>query len=179
MYVPIILGTARIGRQSEKAAQYMLAQTKKYGFETELIDVRNFRIEATDNSKQSETAKRWAEIVKKSDGFIIVTPEYNHGYPGELKMMLDLLYEEYTGRTVGLCAVSIGPFGGTRVVEQLKPVMTELHMHPIRESIYFSKISDSFDENNNPIDKSLDGRVKKFLDELSMYAKALKEIREK
>ncbi|MDD3887580.1 MAG: NAD(P)H-dependent oxidoreductase [Patescibacteria group bacterium] len=177
MYVPIILGTARIGRQSEKAAKYMLAQTKKYGFETELIDVRNFRIQATDNSKQSAEAKILNEIVKKSDGFIIVTPEYNHGYPGELKMMLDLLYEEYTGRVVGLCAVSIGPFGGTRVVEQLKPVMTELHMHPIRESIYFSKISDTFDENNNPFDKTLDDRVKKFLDELSIYAKALKETR--
>ncbi|PCH46445.1 MAG: NADPH-dependent FMN reductase, partial [Hyphomicrobiales bacterium] len=71
--------------------------------ETEILDVRDYRLPATDNSGSSETAKRFAEHVLRADGFIMVVPEYNHTYPGELKMMLDLLYKEYRGRAVGIC----------------------------------------------------------------------------
>jgi len=93
MYIPIILGTAREGRQSEKVAKFMLQETLKTGLETEIIDVHDFRIKATDNTEKSPLAKKLAEKVNKVDGFIIVSPEYNHGYPGELKMMLDMLYK--------------------------------------------------------------------------------------
>jgi NAD(P)H-dependent FMN reductase len=179
LHIPIILGTAREGRESEKAAKFMLQEATKYGLKnTEIIDVRDFRIKATDNTLGLPEAKKLSQKIKKADGLIIVTPEYNHGYPGELKMMLDMLYEEYFQKPVGFCGVSFGALGGARSVEQLRLVCIEFHMVPIREAVYFPTIQKLFDENGAIKDESVHGRVGKFLDELVWYAKALKPARE-
>lgn len=180
VFIPIILGTARPNRQSEKAARFMLGEAKKLeGVETALLDVRDFRLPATDNSGTSDAAKRLAEHAKRADGFVIVSPEYNHGYPGELKMMLDTLYREYARKPVGICGVSAGPTGGARMVEQLRLVVIEFHMAPIREAVYFSNISRLFDANGSLVDEAYFERAKVFFDELLWYAKALKVAREK
>ena len=179
MYIPIILGTAREGRQSEKAAKFMLEETVKAGLKSDIIDVRDYRISATDNTQSSDAAKRLAEKITSADGFIIVSPEYNHGYPGELKMMLDMLYQQYAKKPVGICGVSIGPLGGGMAVEQLRLVSIEFHMVPIREAVYFPTVQNLFDENGEIKEKaSYHERVKPFLDELVWYAKALKAARE-
>jgi NAD(P)H-dependent FMN reductase len=146
MYLPIILGTAREGRQSEKVARFMLAEVKNKGAESEILDVRDYRMEATDNTKKSEKAKMLAERMGKAYGLVMVSPEYNHGYPGELKMMLDLLYEEYRGKPALICGVSRGVFGGTRMVEQLRLVCIGLGMIPVSDALYFSNVEE-FDEN--------------------------------
>ncbi|MCX6779068.1 MAG: NAD(P)H-dependent oxidoreductase [Candidatus Magasanikbacteria bacterium] len=174
MFIPIILGTAREGRQSEKAAQFVLEEVLKYGLESEILDVRDFRLPATDASKQSDVAKKLAEKITRADGLIVVSPEYNHGYPGELKMMLDMLYTEYAHKPLGICGVSMGGLGGVRMVEQLRQVATELHMVNIREAIYFSGIQNLF-ENGKIKDESFGGRVKTMLDELVWYANTLKQ----
>lgn len=178
MYIPVMLGTAREGRRSENVAKFMVEETKKAGLETEIIDVRDYRIAATDKTKAPEQAKRLIPKISKADGLIIVSPEYNHGYPGELKMMLDLLYEEYARKPVGICGVSIGGLGGARMVEQLRQVIVELHMVSIREALYFSFVKDIFDESGNMKDPApYKDRVKAFMDELILYAKALKPAR--
>jgi NAD(P)H-dependent FMN reductase len=179
MYVPIILGTAREGRQSEKAAKFMIGQIKKFGLETEIVDVRDFRIEATDNTQESVLAKKLEKKISKADALIIVSPEYNHGYPGELKMMLDLLYQQYFRKPLGICGVSSGGLGGARMVEQLRLVAIELHMVPIREAIYFSGVQNLFDDKNKIKDQTYIDRVKVFLEELIWYAETLKSGREK
>ncbi|MDD5172204.1 MAG: NAD(P)H-dependent oxidoreductase [Candidatus ainarchaeum sp.] len=171
MYIPIILGTARQGRESEKVARFMLNEVKSAGIATNLLDVRDFRLPATDNSKTSPQAKKLAAAITKADAIIIVSPEYNHGYPGELKMMLDLLYEEYAGKPLGIVGVSIGPFGGARMVEQLRLVAIELQMIPIREALHFPNIQDCFDGKGMVKDEEYKKRVKKFLDKLAGYAK--------
>jgi len=177
MFVPVILGTARVGRESEKAAKYMIKQVESRGLETELIDVRDYRIEATDKTQVQPQAKKLGAIISRAEALIIVTPEYNHGYPGELKMMLDMLYDQYKRKPVGLCGVSIGGLGGARVVEQLRQVIAELHMMDIREAVYFSFIKKLFDDQGAITDASYSDRVKVFLDELVMYADALKATR--
>jgi NAD(P)H-dependent FMN reductase len=171
MYIPIILGTAREGRESEKVAKFILSETRNAGHETEILDVRDYRIPATDNSRKSATAKKLGSKISKADALIIVSPEYNHGYPGELKMMLDLLYEEYFGKPLGIVGVSSGPLGGARMVEKLRLVAIELHMHNIREAIYFSGVNDLFDEKGEIKGKDAwKKRTKKFLDELLEYS---------
>ena len=177
MFIPVILGTAREGRQSEMAAKYILQEAKDAKIETQLIDVKDFRINATDNSQKSPEAKKLAKLITKADGFIIVSPEYNHGYPGELKMMLDMLYEQFARKPVGICGVSAGMIGGARMVEQLRLVSIEFHMVPIREAVYFPQIQNLFDKNGSIKDKSYKERVKIFLDELLWYEKALKKAR--
>ncbi len=171
MYIPVILGTARKGRQSEKVADFILHKVLESGLTSEIIDVRDYRIEATDNTGESSVAKKLSEKIIKADGLIIVSPEYNHGYPGELKMMLDLLYKEYHGKPVGICGVSMGGLGGARMVEQLRLVVIEFHMTPIREALYFSSVSDLFDDKGEIKDESYHKRSKTFLDQLIKYVK--------
>jgi len=180
VFIPLILGTAREGRRSESAARFILEEVKKAGLETTLLDVRDYRVPATNNTETIPEALKLSAVIEKADGFIIVSPEYNHGYPGELKMFLDLLYDQWAKRPVGLCGVSIGPFGGARMVEQLRQVVAELHMVSIREVLYFPTIIKLLDESGGIKDPSAYAeRIKKFLDELRFYAEALKLQREK
>lgn len=179
MYIPIILGTAREGRQSEKVANFVLGEAKKANLESEIIDVRDYRIESTDKTKKLSQAKKLSKKVKKADGLIVVSPEYNHGYPGELKMMLDMLYVDYFNKPVGFCGVSAGGLGGARAVEQLRQVAIELHMVPIREALYFSVVQDLFDIEGIIRDDSYRDRCHSFFEELIWYAKTLKIAREK
>lgn len=179
LYIPIILGTSHEGRQSEKAARYMLEQiSRNKKVESELLDVRDYYIQATDNSEEIEPALRWKEKVTRADGFIIVSPEYNHGYPGELKLTLDLVYGEYDKKPVGICGVSGGGAAGIRVVEQLRLVAIALRMVPINSAMYFSHVKTLFDKDGTIQDPAYDRRVRGFLEELLWYAHALKTARE-
>lgn len=178
MFIPVILGTARAGRLSEKAAAFMLQKALEAGIESEIIDVRDYRLQATDNRKESPEAKKLAEKVLRSDGLIIVSPEYNHGYPGELKMMLDMLFSEFAHKPVGICGVSSGPWGGVRMVEQLRLVCLAFHMVPTGEAVHFPKVQELFDDQGQLLGKSQHGQAKRLLRELIFYAGALKAPRE-
>jgi NAD(P)H-dependent FMN reductase len=172
-FIPILLGTARPERRSEKAAKFVYdSLSKRYDADTQLIDIKDYLTPHTFASwQESEQGKRWKEIILKAQGLIIVTPEYNHGYPGELKILLDKLYEEYKRLPVGLCGVSSGNFGGTRVVENLLPVLKELNMIPIHTVIYFSKIKELFDQNGKITDESYNARMETFFDEMLEFTK--------
>jgi NAD(P)H-dependent FMN reductase len=136
--------------------------------------VRDYRLPATDNSKESPQAKTLAEKVRRADGLIIVSPEYNHGYPGELKMMLDMLFSEYAHKPVGICGVSSGAWGGARMVEQLRLVCLAAHMVPTGEAVYFPKVQELFDDQGSFLGKSQHGQARRLLQELVWYATALK-----
>ncbi len=178
MYIPVILGTAREGRQSENVANFIVKEATKFGFESEVVDVKDYRINETDNTVESDTAKKWAERAERADGFIIVSPEYNHGYPGELKMFLDMLYEHYNRKPVGIVGVSAGPFGGSRMMQQLILTLVEFQMVPLRAALYFGTVQDLFDEDGNIKDEeTYQRRAKDFFQELEWYAKTLKEGR--
>ena len=174
MYIPIILGTAREGRESEKVARFMLAKTVEFGLESEILDVRDYRLPATDDTRTSDAASRLKERVLRADGLVIVSPEYNHGYPGELKMMLDMLYEEYFGKPVGICGVSSGVFGGARMIEHLVATCVRFHMLPTGQVLYFPRVQELFDESGAIKKEAYHRRAKKFLTILAEYAEALK-----
>ncbi len=178
-FIPILLGTARMGRRTEHAAKFVYEEAEKYGqFKTELIDPRDFLNAPATEGMSEENSKRWSEIMTRGDGLIIVSPEYNHGYPGELKMMLDQLYKEYNRKPVAICG-SGGGLGGARMVEVLRIALVELQMAPLRNAVYFSNIKTLFDESGVIRDESYGEKLKKLFDELVWYARALKEAREK
>jgi NAD(P)H-dependent FMN reductase len=166
MHIPIILGTAREGRMSEKVSDYLLKRIETAGATTELVDVRDFRLPATDNTEENDQARTLIKIVESADAFVLVLPEYNHGYPGELKMMLDLAYRQYDGKRVLLAGVSSGGLGGARAVENILPVLVALGMQPTRTALYFSRVNGLFDDNGNINDPSYDDRSAKALKQL-------------
>src|SRR5438128_8732360 len=126
LFIPVILGTARRGRRSERAARFVFEQTKRRAdIETELIDVCELPMKLDDAGEQMKDSK-FSATIQRCDALIIVTPEYNHGYPGLLKHALDMNLEEYIHKAVGICGVSVGLLGGARVIEGLVRVMLDV-----------------------------------------------------
>src|SRR3954465_525134 len=178
LFIPLILGTPRQGRESEHAANFVFEQTKKRaGVETELIDVRTLPMKLDDAGEQMKDPK-FSATSGRCDGLIIVTPEYNHGYPGLLKHALDMNLKEYIHKAVGICGVSAGPFGGTRVIENLLPVLRELGLVAIFEDVNFGNVGDVFDDAGKLLEANFVRRVDKFLNELIWMARVLRHGRE-
>ena len=178
LFIPVILGTPRQGRRSAAAAKFVLEQTaKRAGAETELIDVRALALPIDDAGETIKDA-RFSATMKRSDALILIVPEYNHGYPGLLKHALDTNLEEYIHKAVGICGVSAGPFGGTRVIEHLLPVMRELGLVTIFADVNFSNVGKIFGDDGSLQDEGFVRRVSKFLDELIWMARVLRHGRE-
>ncbi|MBD2341316.1 NAD(P)H-dependent oxidoreductase [Calothrix sp. FACHB-156] len=179
LFIPVILGTSRQGRQSEYVAKFIVEQVAtRDRLQTELIDIRNIAI-ATDDAGESIKDPQFSATIERADGLIIVAPEYNHGYPGLLKHVLDTCLKEYIHKAVGICGVSAGSFGGTRVIQNLLPVMRELGLVTIFYDLNFSEVQTLFDESGNLIDKpTYIRRMSRFMDELVWMSKVLKYGRE-
>jgi NAD(P)H-dependent FMN reductase len=178
LFIPVILGTPRQGRASEHVAKFVLDEVhNREDVETELIDVRELKLPLTDAGEQIKDPKFSATVVR-ADALIIVTPEYNHGYPGLLKHALDSNLKEYIHKAVGICGVSAGQFGGARVIENLLPVMRELGLVTIFWDVNFSKVETAFDETGKLIEQAYVKRFDKFIKELIWMAKVLRHGRE-
>jgi NAD(P)H-dependent FMN reductase len=178
LFIPILLGTARQGRESEHVARLVFEQTKKRAnVETELIDVRTLPMRLDDAGEQMKDPA-FSATIERCGGLIIVTPEYNHGYPGLLKHALDMNLKEYIHKAVGICGVSAGAIGGARVIENLLPVMRELGLVTIFEDVNFGKVGSLFDERGELLEENYVRRVDKFLDELIWMARVLRHGRE-
>ena len=108
VFLPVLLGTNRKERESEKAARWVFGKMgEREDIETEFFDVRDFRLPPDDyGTALAAQFPEWRDSVIKADGLVIVTPEYNHGYPGVLKSVLDLLLKEYIHKAVALVGVS-------------------------------------------------------------------------
>src|SRR6058998_3369815 len=178
LFIPVILGTARRGRRSERAARFVFEQTKRRAdIETELIDVCELPMKLDDAGEQMKDPK-FSATIQRCDGLIIVTPEYNHGYPGLLKHALDMNLEEYIHKAVGICGVSAGLFGGARVIEALLPVMRELGLVTIFNDVNFGTVGKIFSDDGKLLDQRFVGRATEFLDELIWMARVLRHGRE-
>lgn len=173
--IPVVLGTARKNRKSERVAKFICKHLQDKGdVSPQLVDVREHIYDATTppwgDGGASESPTVWKDIIEQADALILVVPEYNHGYPGELKMLLDSLYNEYTGKPVGVCGVSSGGFGGTRVVEHITPVLLELGMKPVKQSMYVSHVKDVLDEDGHADDAApLEDQLTNMHDALHEY----------
>lgn len=180
LFIPLLLGTNRKGNQSEVAARWLFREMGKHAdIETKFFDARGFAFPSDDCCGAiKDKFPEYRDAIVRADGLVIVAPEYNHGYPGILKSILDLLLTEYKHKAVGLAGVSAGPLGGARMVEQLVPVCRELGLVPLKKSIHFSAVQDVFDAEGNLKNEIYREEVKIFLGELVWMARALKWGRE-
>ncbi len=184
--IHVILGSTRPGRFSEKPGKWILGELqKKEGIEAELIDLRDWPLPFFNEPKSpshsngeysTEVATKWAKKVGEADGFIIVTPEYNHGYPAVLKNALDYVYDQWNNKPVGFVSYG-GVSGGTRSVQQLRQVAIELQMVPIRNGIHFPLFWDHLDEKGELKTEAHTENAGNFLDQLLAVAGTLKQVR--
>ena len=146
--IAIILGSTRPGRNGEAVARWVLEQaSSRTDAQFELVDLRDHPLPHLDEAVPASMGmyaqphtKAWAATIAGYDGFVFVTPEYNHGMTGVLKNAIDYLYAEWTNKAAGF--VSYGSAGGARAVEQLRLVMGELQIADVRQQVQFSLFHD-------------------------------------
>ena len=179
VFLPVIIGTPRQGRLTEPAAKFVFGEaSKRDDIKTELIDIRKIPIR-TDDAGEALKDSQFCATVERADGLIIVAPEYNHSFPGLLKHVLDTNLKEYIHKAVGICGVSAGAFGGTRMIQSLVPVLRELGLVTIFWDGNFSGAQQLFDEAGNMKDRAAhEKRMDKFIRELIWMSKVLRYGRE-
>jgi len=178
LYIPIILGTVRKGRMSAHVAHIIHEEiAKRPGVESDLIDIARLPL-PTDDAGEAIKNAGFAAKMERADALAIVSPEYNHGYSGLLKHVLDSCLKEYVHKAAGIVGVSAGTFGGTRGIQDLLPVMRELGLVTIFWDVNFANVHSAFDEQGRLLDLSCLPRIDKFLKELIWMAKTLRHGRE-
>lgn len=195
--IQIIIGSTRQKRFSEKAASFIYQEaTKKKEINVELVDLRDFplpffdepvspaRFDQTGHSYTNNAAKSWVNKIADADGYIFIAAEYNHGYTAVLKNALDYAFKEWNQKSAGF--VGYGNAGGARAIEQLRQVVIELDMVPIRNAIHIpSQVYFAVREEKIPVNLDLFqplrepvDRVELFLNDLIWTTTALKKARE-
>lgn len=171
MSITLVIGTARKGRASERVAKALHAAFVHSGVEPTLVDVRDHVTHAETvppwgegGAKQIPT--QWQQVVQSSDALVFILPEYNHGYPGEWKLLVDSLYSEYKGKAAYIVGVSDGTFSGVRVADHVKPVLVELGLSVQRTALYVGKAPEVINEQNEVQDEALKTRMEKFVSQV-------------
>ena len=180
LFIPILLGTNRKDRNSVHPAKWLLGEMeKREEIETRLFDVSDFAMPQRDYGQGlKDQFPEWRDAITRADGLVIVSPEYNHGYPGSLKAVLDVLLKEYIHKAVAFVGVSAGMWGGTRVIEAMVPMVRELGLAVTFSDLNFPQVQKTFDADGNLLNPVYEKLAKDFLDELVWMARTLKWGRE-
>lgn len=180
LFLPLLLGTNRKNRQSENVAKWVFGKMReREEIEIQFFDVRDFNLPHDDYGQEiKDNFPEWGDAMTRADGLVIVTPEYNHGYPGILKSVLDLLLKEYIHKPVAFVGVSAQVWGGTRVIEACLPMVRELGLVPTFTDLNFPRVQNLFDENGVLLDLAYEKRAAAFLDELIWMSRTLRWGRE-
>lgn len=183
--IAIILGSTRPGRNGEAVAKwtYGIAR-RRHDAEFELVDVADYKLPHLDepippslHQYGKPHTHAWAKKIAGFDGFVFVTPEYNHSTSGALKNAIDFLYQEWNNKAAGF--VSYGSAGGARAVEHLRLVMAELQVATVRAQVMLSLFTDFENFSRFQPDPRHEAEVNTMLDQLVAWSGALKTLREK
>jgi NAD(P)H-dependent FMN reductase len=178
--IPVLLGSRRIGRRSDRVARFLLnGLHAREGITTGLIDLAVIDLPIlSERTEDAETPPpsfpSFRNAIAAADGLVIVAPEYKGGYPGVLKNALDHLEAGiFRRKPIGIVTVSAGSFGGVNCLAQLRLVCLAMGGVPIPVTCPVSTVDSALDDDGNPLDTRLEARRGKFLDELLWYTRAL------
>ncbi|HEY9008952.1 NADPH-dependent FMN reductase [Ohtaekwangia sp.] len=182
-HISIISASVRTGRQSHRVALYFQNYLKENNLaDVEILDLNEYqfplfneRLEHQQNPLP-ETLE-FADKIRKSDGVIIVTPEYNGGYPASIKNVTDLLYKDWYRKPIAISTVSDGSFGGTQVITSLQFTLWKIRAWTVPAMCPMPKVAELLDEQGHPKDKeALDKRARNFISELLWCIEAKKRM---
>ncbi|MER7246785.1 NAD(P)H-dependent oxidoreductase [Kribbella sp. NPDC000426] len=181
--IAIILGSTRPGRNGAAVADWVLTQAKsRTEADYELIDLLDYPLPHLDEAMPptmgqyaGEHTKAWAETIAAYDGFVFVTPEYNHSTSGVLKNAIDYLYAEWNNKAAGF--VSYGSLGGARAIEHLRGISAELQIATVRQQLSFSMFTDFENFSAFRPGPQHEGAATILFDQLESWAAALKQVR--
>ncbi|MCU0667069.1 MAG: NAD(P)H-dependent oxidoreductase [Patescibacteria group bacterium] len=182
-HIQVIVGSTRPGRVGRTVADWFLANAKvPAGSTAELVDLKDINLPLLDepisamNDKYSKDhTKEWSKTVSKADGFVWVTPEYNHGTSAALKNAIDYLYKEWTYKPVAF--VGYGGMGGTRAIESLVVTASELSMFPLKSRYHVLDVWSAINEDGSIKPENIRGNATNLLAEVAKVADATKSLR--
>ncbi len=172
-HISIISSSVRIGRNSHRIALYFKNYLESNKLATvEILDLSAYQFPIFNErlwlqKNPAANVLEFAEKIKSSDGIIIVTPEYNGGYPAALKNVIDLLYDEWHRKPIAISTVSNGSFGGTQVITSIQFSLWKIRAWTAPAMFPVPMAQNAFDENGTPVDKAgMDKRASVFIGEL-------------
>ena len=181
--IAIIVGSTRPGRKADSVARWVHAiASKRTDAEYEVVDIQDYNLPLLDepvppsmNQYSKEHTKRWSKTIAAFDGFVFVTPEYNHATSGALKNAIDFLYREWNNKAAAF--VGYGSAGGTRAVENLRLVMGEVQVADVRAAVHLSLRSDFEGYKTFKPEAHHEKSVNTMLDQLVSWSGALQSVR--
>lgn len=182
MNVVVIYGSVREGREGIKAAKFIVNKLKERNHEVYFIDPLEYNFPMLEKRYREylnppAKLKEVSDLVKASDGIIVVSAEYNHMPPPALLNIMDYFGAEYARKPSAIVSYSSGSFGGVRASVHLKDYLSEIGTLPIPNVFAVSSVQDSMDDNGIAIDKRYDKNVKGFLDNFEWHMRVLKDGR--
>ena len=189
MLVQVITGTTREGRFSERVAAWVVGRLEQHeAFDVELVDLRDHPLPFFDADAPARTGRdyadeavaRFSRVIDRADGYVLLTAEYNHGYPAVLKNALDSTFVEWRRKPVAF--VGWGNTGGARAIEQLRAVAVEFEMAPLRYAVHvLPDVLIAVRQAADPADPSLfaplEPRLDLLADDLAWWTRALASAR--
>ena len=185
--IKIIAGSVRPGRFNTQPANWMLNIAKeRKDIDVEMIDLQEVNLPFYDepipammHQYQHEHTKKWAEKIAEADGFIVVTPEYNHSYAPVIGNAFDFLNLEWNYKPISFISYGSAA-GGSRAVEHLRGLVAEVRMFDLRDQLVLSNYYMNLDDKGQyKFDESNAATAKTMLDDMTFWAEALKADREK
>jgi NAD(P)H-dependent FMN reductase len=174
LQIAVLAGTTRVKRDSIHAARLVAEVGRELkGVEITFVDPADLHFDGDGDDPESKNP-RYTEIVQKADAFFIVTPEYNHSFPGSLKRMLDSESKHYAYKPVAFAGCSSKQWGGVRAIEALVSIVRELGLVATRVDVNFPHIDTLFDADGELIDPSYRRHIEAAYTELVWMARTLK-----
>jgi len=183
--IGIVIGSIRTGRRGEAVARWVADLTQdRGGVEYEVIDLATFDLPlltdevipaAADRDYSSPQVRAWSKAIDAVDGFVFVSPEYNHGIPGAFKNAFDSIYPEWANKAVTF--VAYGAAGGVRVVEHWRGVVANAHLYATRGQVALSNFTDFAEDGSVITSARLEGDLTSCLDQLEALAGAVAVLR--
>ncbi len=191
MKLQVIVGSTRPTRAADKVVPWVTGRAAAHeAFQTEVIDLRAWVLpmfgehmgsigDPGDPSYSAEIVRRWNRKIAEADAYLVVTPEYNHSIPGELKNAIDSVFVSFAFRNKPLAAVgySGGVGGGIRAIEHLVQVAVEVEAAPLRSTVILPFVDKAFDDDGQPADPASEVAIQILLDDLAWWASALQNAR--
>ncbi len=191
MRLQVIIGSTRPTRAADKVVPWVIRAARLHeAFETEVLDLRDWQLpmfgehmgsigDPRDPSYSDEIVRRWNRKIAEADAYLIITPEYNHSIPGELKNAIDSVFVSFAFRNKPMAFVgySTGVGGGIRAIEHLAQVAVEVEAVPLRSAVVLPFVDRAFDDDDQPTDPATAVSLQIALDDLAWWANALHAAR--
>jgi NAD(P)H-dependent FMN reductase len=181
--IAVVVGSMRSERHGIKVAKWVVSKLEEKNHDVSLVDPMELNLPILDKMYKEmesppEKLQKLQKILKEADGYVPITPEYNHSFSSALKNTLDYFLEEYFFKPSAIVSYSMGPFGGIVAGNHLRQVLAEMGASAIPSQLPISKVHETFDNDGKLLDDNYEKRFSKFLDEFEWYMSALTKQRE-